>query len=147
MFLRWNREKFKICFGSSFSIFKIFRVRRKSPRPLDRVKNQGTRIFRASILKKTIDNDDLNVLATELNSCLKLLSNCKEQAITKAIFVQKKTELIEHLIFYCHKSKQLWLQSKHLLSYFCLFEINFSLLEVMFCYTREKLILLMYWYY
>lgn len=142
MFLRWNREKFKICFGSSFSIFKIFRVRRKSPRPLDRVKNWGTRIFCASILKNNRQwwfkyISDWTQLMSQTTFKLQKASNNKDNLCTK------KTELIQHLTFYCHKSKQLWLQSKHLLSYFCLFEINFSLLEVMFCYTREKLILLM----
>ena len=45
---------------------------------------------------------------------------------------------MEHFFFYCHKSKQSWVQLEHFLSFYCHFDINFSLSEVIFGYTREK---------
>lgn len=49
----------------------------------------------------------------------------------------KEPESIEHLFFYCHKSKQLWVRLEHFLSFYCHFDINFSLSEVIFGYTRK----------
>lgn len=68
----------------------------------------------------------------------KYLFNCKITCNNKCNLCTKEPESIEHLFFYCHKSKQLWVRLEHFLSFYCHFDINFSLSEVIFGYTREK---------
>lgn len=73
----------------------------------------------------------------------KYLFYCNIRCNNKCNLCTKEPESIDHLFFYCHKSKQLWVQLEHFLSFYCPFDINFSLSEVIFGYTREKKMMLL----
>lgn len=64
-----------------------------------------------------------------------VLFNCK---ITNNNKCNLCTTESESIVFYCNKSKQLWMKLEYLISFCCHFNVHISLCEIMFGYTREK---------